>query len=59
MIKLNMTEAKKVVGGDSRLDYQWQSVRGNCRAYYQELDKHGNVTKSTDMGIVSNRNCGH
>ena len=54
-----MTEAKKVVGGDSRLDYQWQSVRGNCRAYYQELDKHGNVTKSTDMGIVSNRNCGH
>ncbi len=50
MIKLNMTEAKKVVDGDSRLDYQRQSVRGNCRAYYQELDKHGNVTKSTDMG---------
>ncbi|RJT40130.1 hypothetical protein [Rahnella woolbedingensis] len=59
MIKLNMTEAKKIVGGDTRTVYKWQSVVGTCHAYYEELDKHGKVTKNTDVGLVSKSYCGH
>ena len=59
MIKLDVTAAKKIVGGDSRMDYRWQSAVGTCHAYYQELDKHGNVTKTTDLGLTDKRYCGH